>query len=331
MQQKGHDVESVEKFFSAKGLIDFFFSYDGRINRLQYFGGVLFCSFVIAFVPNLNELVGDIIFILYLYILLGFVQKRSRDMGETGTKYIVAMLFGYFAAIFKATVSGFDGDSIWGILVALPIIASGVANLCLIFCRGVENPDMNKRSKLTKRPVLLTVAVVIMSFVSLVGVNYFYNGNDELKKATIAAGALYRHTIVYNDVCREYGVKLTKYPNVFKDELKNEIKVIENVLKKNGMSLEYVYDGINSNYGKMTRQLVREELNDIRIAFILGVVSKDQGVSLDEIIWDDEFYNIASLQDACVLFDETSINESNEGLKLIKQMVREIVEPVKEK
>lgn len=319
----------MKKFFWR--LIDFFFSYDGRINRLQYFGGVFFCGLVVALVTYLNELVGNIISILYLYILLGFVQKRSRDMGETGTKYIIAMLLGYFAASFKPLVGDSDEDSILGVLVSLSIIASFVANLCLIFCKGVENPDMNKRSKLTKRPVLLTVAVVIISFGSLVGVSYFYGGNDELEKATTAAGALYRHTIVYNDVCGEYGVKLTKYSNTFKDELKNEIKVIENVLKKNGMSLEYVYDEINSNYGEMIRQLAREELNDVRIAFILGVVSKDQGVSLDEIIWDDEFYNIASLQDACVLFDETSINESNEGLKLIKQMVREIVEPVKEK
>lgn len=321
---KGLWEEKLKRIFSVKRVINFFFSYDGRVNRLQYFGGLVLANFIFCAAFVLDERIGCVIYAIHLYVLLGLVQKRSRDMGEVGTKYIVAILLGNWAINIKAGLSEniMDVNSALGVIMSLLACAALGANICLLFGNGAENPDMNKRSKLTQKPVLLVIGMTMITFMSVLGLNYFNDNNDELEKAVFASSILYRHTVVYNSACEEYGVTLNNYPKAFEQKLEPEIKIIKNILQKNNMSIEGVYEYIHTNDHNEIRQAVNNELAELRKALILSIVSEEQKMPVDRIVWDNEFYKIVSLKDVCVFWDERMtdfIDKDNGGFTMIKQ------------
>lgn len=108
---------------------------------------------------------------LYFYILFAFVQKRSRDLGETGTKAVIILCLGWMA---RELYIGLElEDNLIASIIFYPFaFAAAGMNLYLLFYKGCPNPDMEKTSPLLKKPFDCCRVVFINYFNIISGTIY---------------------------------------------------------------------------------------------------------------------------------------------------------------
>lgn len=160
-------IRKINNFIFGQNPLTFFFSYKGNFNRLQYFKGI----FILAWFAAGISLIENTIFLflfggLYFYILFAFVQKRSRDLGETGTRAVIILCLGWMA---KELYTGLDlEDNLIALFIFCPFAFAAVGmNLYLLFYKGCSNPDMEKTSPLLKRPFLTVVGWYLLIILTL--------------------------------------------------------------------------------------------------------------------------------------------------------------------
>lgn len=147
-------IRKVNNFIFGQNPLIFVFSYKGSFNRLQYFKGI----FILAWLAAGISLIENVIFLfllegLYFYILFALVQKRSRDLGETGTRAVIILGLGWMARELY-TGLGLEDNLIASFIFCPFAFATVGMNLYLLFYKGSPNPDMEKTSPLLKKPLL---------------------------------------------------------------------------------------------------------------------------------------------------------------------------------
>ena len=128
--------EKVEDYLLIKliKLGKFFFSYNGKIKRLKYFfGSVVLKIFSLSLLVLKNYFLVSFIILTLIYSHLALVQKRSRDIGSSGTVYLLSILLLWFGTTF---LPYFEGNSVLFYMCCLFIAIGIIANLCLLFTKS---------------------------------------------------------------------------------------------------------------------------------------------------------------------------------------------------
>lgn len=160
-------IRKINDFIFGQNPLTFFFSYKGSFNRLQYFKGVFVLAWFAAGISLIENTIFLFLFVgLYFYILFAFVQKRSRDLGETGTKAVIILCLGWMA---RELYTGLElEDNLIASIIFYPFaFAAAGMNLYLLFYKGCPNPDMEKTSSLLKKPFLTVVGWYLLIILTL--------------------------------------------------------------------------------------------------------------------------------------------------------------------
>ena len=252
--------------------------------KLVYFGiGFLICSFGIAIIDKMSENINAPIFVLFLISIILFV----------------------------------------------------LAILCLVIVQKKINEynilQTNEKIKMTIN--IREIIVIIIGFIAFIVVPFagIYAGykevtsanNDKTKhlafeeytpeqqeKIGASVGFIYRHIKGYKEVCQKEGYIMTKYPNDFSQYFSKEINELKNNLSKYNYTLENAENMLLGYAGFRTKVItsIYKELDDIRKLTIMTVIAEKQGISVDDVEWNNDWDNLFTLADTCKVFDENGID-----------------------
>lgn len=148
-------INKINKGIWGESPLSFYFSYQGCMNRLQFFGAVitlcLFFNFVTA---------QGIFWLTFLcfwplfYGMIAAVQKRSRDIGKKGTSFVVIYsLFLYCTHIvnFIQAQNISLNTNIYKIVFVVMVVYL-LSFVLLLFWRGKKEKDLALTSPLLKNP-----------------------------------------------------------------------------------------------------------------------------------------------------------------------------------
>ncbi len=140
-------------------------------------------------------------------------------------------------------------------------------------------------------------------------------------KAGASVGFIYRHTKAYSAVCQKEGYQLKNYPDNFKTYFAEDIKNLDEVLAKYDTSInEIEKTEITPEIRADAERAVYVELNDLRKFWIVSIIASQTNTPADEIIWQDEMYNLMPFKDMCEIFDNIGIEllKSGENANFLK-------------
>lgn len=296
----------LNKFIFGQNPLKFFFSYEGTFNRSQYFGGICLINLMFLGIEQLNyELVTFIAAVGYLFSLFAFVQKRCRDMDKTGTLIVSFITLGVISKAFVDGMGLKDDNPITSILYLFILLMAGT-NLYLIFGKGIEKPELNKKSILLKKPILFVLSVFLFFWGIIISTQYLFPSKYSDEDIGKAIGAFYRHTVGYKSVCSNYGYQMISYPLGFTNKLEKEIEIINQAAQENGYSFDELMNSIESSkIGDQTKKSIRNELYALKNEW-----SQEQNISM---------YEVCQTIDS----DELIVPE-NDGYMLIKNIAEKI-------
>lgn len=319
-------ISFSDKFFAkAKALAKFFFAADGTAGCLQYFGGAFLLN-LLAFLIGLigEDVLSLICSAVFFYSFLLLIQKRSRQLGEKGTFSIVLI----FAALF--TKEYFEEFHLEDTFLEIPCIvvmfAGAAANLRLIFMSPKKNADMRLQSPLT-RFAPLTIVVYCL-FIELMFAFADYIVPNRMKKVGIldeVSGILYRNVGGYSQVCRDYGYDVKVYPKRFMDDLSEEIAFLSQEGKKMNYSFHDTFNQVEKRpeLKALMEDLIKKELEDLRVGLIIRFLAERQKVQPQEIEWKEEYDNLLPVGASCIYLDELAESDDFTTLEvymLIKEL-----------
>lgn len=115
-----------------------------------------------------------------------------------------------------------------------------------------------------------------------------------------------QETIIVPDVCAEIGYDMQNYPRVFEQTYQSEYDFLRRVLKKQGLTFKDGQDAILGFYGQQLRQKIAVQLEDFRKGYILGAVSEQYGVPVENLTWAQAFDDFLTPEQTCAMLDENA-------------------------
>ena len=167
MQLKQFFFNVNQSLFSGN-ILKLFFSYNGVINRTQYITAIIMLLMIPEFFMS-NFLSYMATIFLLIYCLTALIQKRARSFKSTGTFYIIANITFYYALIFMYCFDHTLDPIVEVSVIKIPLIA----NIILIFQPSKLFVGEQKRSFLTRFPIIFTILVFSGIFV-MFGLKYKY-------------------------------------------------------------------------------------------------------------------------------------------------------------
>jgi uncharacterized membrane protein YhaH (DUF805 family) len=162
MQLKQFFLKVNQSLFSGN-MLKLFFSYKGVINRTQYITAIIMLLMITKFcVINFISYIATIL--LLIYCLAALIQKRARSFNSSGTWYIIAnIIFLYVSALTFDIDKSFFVKIRWSVYIAMSLAV--ISHLILILKPLKQDVDEQKRSFLTRFPIIFTILVFSGIFV----------------------------------------------------------------------------------------------------------------------------------------------------------------------
>ena len=150
------------------------------------------------------------------------------------------------------------------------------------------------------------LTVIVPAFYHVSGMTALLNMTEERQQNFFAAsGIIYRYTTLYENVCREQGVSLESYQQVFREQFSEEIGVINQILKKTGLTFdEFMQVMLNDENKVEASETVLSEIEKLRKFFILQMLAANNGRSGAYEDWNEAYDSYMSLKEACDLINE---------------------------
>ena len=303
--------EKANQILFSGNILKLFFSYKGIIYRIPYITAVLLLGIITKFCV-FGLISYTIVFFLVIYCLTALIQKRSRSFGNSGTWYILAnVLLLYIKALTFDVDKSFFPAIKW-ILYLITGIAV-VAFLILALRPSKQNIDEQKRSFLTRFPIIFTILV----FVGIFGMfelkdNYMPDTNRPAFHLGLAVGEIYRHTYAYPEFCKSQGYEMVNYPNKVREKFKEEIEIAENdqmALLARASSEKYT--DINDFYKRADWGTQEERfkapaefIEALRERMIINEIAAAKNIDRAKVKLTKEDNDRVSLKDACMIIDE---------------------------
>ena len=305
--------KKVNQTLFSGNILKLFFSYKGVINRTQYITATIMLLIITKFcVINFISYIATIL--LLIYCLAALIQKRARSFNSSGTWYIIAnIIFLYVSALTFDIDKSFFVKIRWSVYIAMSLAV--ISHLILILKPLKQDVDEQKRSFLTRFPIIFTILV----FVGILGMfglkdEYMPDTNRPAFHLGVAIGEIYRHTYAYPEFCKAQGYEMVNYPNKVREKFKEEIKIAED----DQMALltrasNEKYTDIDDFYKRADWGTQEERfkapldfIEALRERMIIFEVAEEQKINPDEVKLTKEDNNRVSLKDACKLMDEDS-------------------------
>ncbi len=309
-------LKKINQYLFSGNIFKLFFSYKGVIARTPYIIAV-FLLLMMTRLCILGFISYIIVFFLLIYCLTALVQKRARSFRSSGTGYIltnIALLY-TGALTYDIDVSFFPTIK-WGIYAVITIAI--LANLLLVIRPSKQNIDEQKRSFLTRFPILFSIIAVIGIFGMFeLKDKYMPDTNRPAFHLGLAVGEIYRHTYAYPEFCMAQGYEMVNYPNKVREKFKKEIEIAENdqmaLLKKNFElgNLTENYNNINEFYNGRDWGTKEERFSGVSSFFealreqlIVIDIAKEQNIEPDEVKLTKEDNKRVSLKEVCKVIDD---------------------------
>ena len=309
-------LKKINQYLFSGNIFKLFFSYKGVIARTPYIIAV-FLLLMMTRLCILGFISYIIVFFLLIYCLTALVQKRARSFRSSGTGYIltnIALL--YTVALTYDIDESFFPTIKWGIYAVITIAI--LANLLLVIRPSKQNIDEQKRSFLTRFPILFSIIAVIGIFGMFeLKDKYMPDTNRPAFHLGLAVGEIYRHTYAYPEFCMAQGYEMINYPNKVREKFKKEIEIAENdqmaLLKKNFElgNLTENYNNINEFYNGRDWGTKEERFSGVlsffealREQLIVIDIAKEQNIEPDEVKLTKEDNKRVSLKEVCKVIDD---------------------------
>lgn len=211
--------------------------------------------------------------------------------------------------------------------IVLELILFAMSIFFLVIVQKKIN-DYNISHSNEKVEMTLNVSEVVIILVGflLVGILPFVENNktssfyldeytkEQQEKIGASVGFIYRHTKGYTEVCQKEGYILRKYPNEFSQYFSNEINALKNNLSIHNYTIENIENNLLDNSLK-TKMIttIYTELENIKKLIIMSQVAEGQGISIEDVIWKDEWDNLIQLKDICKILDEHGVDVLKES------------------
>ena len=303
--------EKANQILFSGNILKLFFSYKGIIYRIPYITAVLLLGIITKFcVFGLISYI--IVFSLVIYCLTALIQKRSRSFGSSGTWYILVnvLLLYTMALTFDVDISFFP-EIRWGIYLITGITA--ITHLILALRPAKQNVDEQKRSFLTRFPIIFTILV----FVGIFGMfevkdKHMPDTNRPAFHLGLAVGEIYRHTYAYPEFCKAQGYEMVNYPNKVREKFKEEIGIAENdQMALLARASDEKYTDINDFYKRADWGTQEERfkapadfIEELREHMIISEIAEEKNIDKDKVKLTKEDEKRVSLKDACKVIDE---------------------------
>lgn len=304
-------LKKVNQSLFSGNILKLFFSYKGVINRTQYITAIIMLLVITKFcVINFISYIATIL--LLIYCLAALIQKRTRSFNSSGTWYIIAnIIFLYVSALTFDIDKSFFVKIKWSVYIAISLAV--ISHLILILKPLKQDIDEQKRSFLTKFPIIFTILVFSGIFV-MFGLKdeYMPDTNRPAFHLGLATGEIYRHTYAYPEFCKAQGYEMVNYPNKVREKFKEEIKIAEDdqmalLSKASDKKYNNIDDFYKSDIWGTQEERFEAPLDFIealRERMIILEVAKEQNISPDKVKLTKEDSDRVSLKDACQLMDE---------------------------
>lgn len=309
--------KNVNQSLFSGNILKLFFSYKGVINRTQYITATVILLMVTKFcVINFLSYITTIL--LLIYCLAALIQKRARSFNDSGTWYIIAnIIFLYVSALTFDIDKSFFVKIKWSVYIAMSLAM--ISHLILMLRPSKDDIDEQKRSFLTRIPVVFTILVFSGIFVMFGLKNeYMPDTNRPAFHLGLAIGEIYRHTYAYPEFCKAQGYEMVNYPNKVREKFKAEIKIAEDdqmalltrasltgALDKNYKDIQDFYEN-DEYWGTQEERFkaAQDFIEALRERMIILEVAEEQNINPDEVKLTKEDNNRVSLKDACKLMDK---------------------------
>lgn len=309
--------KKVNQTLFSGNILKLFFSYKGVINRTQYITAIIILLMIPEFcMINFISYIATIL--LLIYCLTALIQKRARSFNSTGAWYIIAnIIFLYVSALTFDIDKSFFVKIRWSVYIAMSLAV--ISHLILILKPSKQDIDEQKRTFLTRFPIIFTILVFSGIFV-MFGLKdeYMPDTNRPAFHLGLATGEIYRHTYTYPEFCKAKGYEMVNYPNKVREKFKEEIKIAEDdqmaLLRRASSTgaLDKTYKDIQDFYENDEHWGTQEErfeapldfIEALRERMILLEVAEEQNISPDKVKLTKEDNDRVSLKDACKLMDE---------------------------
>ena len=192
-----------------------------------------------------------------------------------------------------------------------------------LVCKLLKLNFQNEKIKITIN--VKEIVIVVLGFI-LIGILPFVENNrdsysyleeyseEQQEKIGASVAFIYRHTKGYASVCQKEGYILRKYPNEFSQYFSNEINALKNNLSIHNYTIENIENNLLDNSLK-TKMIttIYTELENIKKLIIMSQVAEGQGISIEDVIWKDEWDNLIQLKDICKILDEHGVDVLKES------------------
>lgn len=310
-------LKKVNQSLFSGNILKLFFSYKGVINRTHYITAIIILLMITKFcVFNLLSYMCTMF--LLIYCLAALIQKRARSFDSTGTWYIIAnIIFLYVSALTFDIDKSFFIKIKWTTYLTVCFVI--ISHLLLVLKPSKQDINVQKRSFLTRFPIVFTILV----FVGIFGMfalkdEYMPDTNRPAFYLGLATGEIYRHTYAYPEFCKAQGYEMVNYPNKVREKFKEEIEIAESdqmaLLTRASLTgaLDKNYKDIQDFYEDDERWGTQEERFDAPAEFIEAVrrrliileIAEEQNIDEEQVKLTKEDNDRVSLKDACKVIDE---------------------------
>lgn len=304
-------LKKVNQSLFPDNILKLFFSYKGVINRTHYITAIIILFIIAKFcVFNLLSYVATIL--LLIYCLTALMQKRARSFNSTGTWYIIAnIIFLYVSTLTFDIDKSFFVKMRWSVYSAMCIAI--LSHLILILKPSKQDVDEQKRSFLTRFPIIFTI-LVFAGILGMFGLKdkYMPDTNRPAFHLGLATGEIYKHTYAYPEFCKAQGYEMVNYPNKVREKFKEEIEIAENdQMALLARASDEKYTDINDFYKRADWGTQEERfkvpldfIEALREHMIISEVAEEKNIDKDKVILTKEDNERVSLKDACKVMDE---------------------------
>jgi len=304
-------VAKINQVLFSGNVLKLLFSYKGTIGRVPYVLAV-FLLWLMMKLSYFGMFWFIITLLLLVYCAAAVIQKRSRSFGSTGTWYILTNIIWLYTIVltYDIDVSFFPVIK-WSLYVVMAVTA--IANLLLALRPSKQEVDEQKRSFLTRFPIIFT----IVAFVGFLGMfeikdEYMPDTNRPAFHLGLAIGEIYRHTYAYPEFCKTQGYEMVAYPDKVRENFKEEIEIVENdqlalLAKAANFHYKDIHDFYQNNYWGSPEERFKalsDHFESLRKQLIILEVAEEQNIRPDMVKLTQKDNERMSLKDVCRIIDE---------------------------
>lgn len=173
MKQAGQQIKHF--FQDLKQLVQFLFSYDGKLNVVQFIMVILMVRALfhpfgaqVKYLPQISYWLD----LASFYCVIAAVQKRCRDFGSRGTWWILAVSFVMVANEACHFLDAQQVEGFWKNINLAVFMGQIMAFLPLFFIPSKQDTGANLRSPLLKYPLLYVGVCWVVTIAGTLAVNY---------------------------------------------------------------------------------------------------------------------------------------------------------------